>query len=164
MNASAEHEKWRPIPGAALNYEVSDHGRVRRGNRILKTRSDDKWGYVRISLRMREGVRKMRVHRLVLMAFVGPCPDGRECCHKDGNPANNHVSNLYWGTKSDNIRDCIRHGNHCSVRKTHCANGHEFNAENTFPRPTGGRDCRVCRRERSRELMRHRRARLREAV
>lgn len=33
-----------------------------------------------------------------------------ECCHDDGNPANNHLSNLKWGTKLDNADDKHRHG------------------------------------------------------
>jgi hypothetical protein len=34
--------------------------------------------------------------------------------------------------------------------KTHCAHGHEFNDENTYRPLTGGRECRVCRANRSR--------------
>ena len=50
------------------------------------------------------------VHRLVLETFVGSCPKGMEACHNDGNPANNHLSNLRWGTKSDNTIDSIKQG------------------------------------------------------
>lgn len=31
--------------------------------------------------------------------------------------------------------------------KTHCSQGHPFDAENTYPKPGGGRDCRACRRD-----------------
>lgn len=50
------------------------------------------------------------VHRLVLEAFVGPCSDGMECCHNDGNASNNCVTNLRWDTHAENARDRIRHG------------------------------------------------------
>jgi hypothetical protein len=54
---------------------------------------------------------KMRqIHRLVLEAFVGVCPPGMECCHFDGNPTNNQLSNLRWDTRSANRSDAIRHG------------------------------------------------------
>lgn len=33
-----------------------------------------------------------------------------ECRHLDGNPENNHVGNLQWGTHLDNAQDMIRHG------------------------------------------------------
>jgi len=50
------------------------------------------------------------VHRLVLEAFVGPCPEGMECRHIDGNPANNRLENLTWGTRQDNRLDDIING------------------------------------------------------
>jgi hypothetical protein len=50
------------------------------------------------------------VHALVLEAFVGPCPDGLECRHLDGNPQNNNRSNLCWGTRRENANDRVKHG------------------------------------------------------
>lgn len=50
------------------------------------------------------------VHRLVMEAFVGPRPPGLVCCHNDGNPANNHLSNLRYDTPSANQRDRALHG------------------------------------------------------
>jgi len=51
------------------------------------------------------------VHRLVLEAFVGPCPDGLVCCHNDDNPLNNCLPNLRWDTQKSNVADCKRRGN-----------------------------------------------------
>lgn len=50
------------------------------------------------------------LHHAVLLAFVGPWPDGMECRHLDGNPANNWWWNLGWGTRSENVADKWRHG------------------------------------------------------
>jgi hypothetical protein len=51
------------------------------------------------------------VHRLVLEAFVGPCPEGMECCHfPDSTPSNNALSNLRWDTKQSNMADKVIHG------------------------------------------------------
>lgn len=50
------------------------------------------------------------VHRLVLEAFVGPCPEGMECRHLDGNPGNNRLDNLAWGTRKENYEDSVEHG------------------------------------------------------
>jgi hypothetical protein len=50
------------------------------------------------------------VHTLVLEAFVGPCPSGQECRHLDGDPGNNRLSNLKWGTRRENSADRIGHG------------------------------------------------------
>jgi hypothetical protein len=68
--------------------------------------------YCVVSLRANEGKGKVfvrYVHRLVLEAFVGFCPGGMQCCHGDGNTANNHLSNLRWDTAKANAADKVRH-------------------------------------------------------
>jgi len=51
------------------------------------------------------------VHRLVLEAFVGPCPPGMECRHfPDRDPSNNQLVNLQWGTPAENYADSVVHG------------------------------------------------------
>lgn len=50
------------------------------------------------------------LHRLVLETFIGPCPKGMECRHLDGNPENNNIKNLCWGTHSENMKDMFKHG------------------------------------------------------
>lgn len=51
------------------------------------------------------------VHRLVLISFGGKAPKGkRYCCHRDGNPFNNDINNLYWGDWYDNYLDRVRQG------------------------------------------------------
>lgn len=57
-------------------------------------------------------VKMAYVHRLVLAAFVGPCPPGMEGCHNDGDSCNNRLSNLRWDTRAGNVRDAVRHGTH----------------------------------------------------
>lgn len=49
------------------------------------------------------------VHRLVLETFVGPCPEGMEGCHNDGDHTNNQLGNLRWDTHQENIQDRDRH-------------------------------------------------------
>lgn len=50
------------------------------------------------------------VHRLVLTAFIGLQSQGQVCRHLDGNPLNNHLFNLTWGTPKENTADRKRHG------------------------------------------------------
>lgn len=55
---------------------------------------------------------KKYVHVLVLEAFVGPCPEGKEGCHSpDCDPTNNRIENLRWDTHDENMKDSMRHGN-----------------------------------------------------
>lgn len=54
--------------------------------------------------------RKAAVHHLVLETFVGPRRNGMECRHLNGDPADNRLCNLAWGTREENVRDAIRHG------------------------------------------------------
>lgn len=50
------------------------------------------------------------VHRVVLEAFVGPCPEGMQCRHLDGDKSNCKLSNLAWGTPLENSDDKFLHG------------------------------------------------------
>ena len=50
------------------------------------------------------------VHRLILEAFVGPCPDGHQACHVNGNRFDNRPANLRWGTSRENNLDRLAHG------------------------------------------------------
>jgi hypothetical protein len=50
------------------------------------------------------------VHRLILETFVGPCPEGMEACHADGNRLNNRLDNLRWDTPKGNAADRAKHG------------------------------------------------------
>jgi hypothetical protein len=54
--------------------------------------------------------KKKWVHRLVLQAFVSECPEGMETRHLDGNPENNNLENLKWGTRLENANDRRKHG------------------------------------------------------
>lgn len=118
-------EIWKSIPGYTDQYEVSNLGRVRSMDRAVWCQGPVKGGYWSIKKgrllrpgRMPQGHLSVAfgrgnsqcVHKLVLLAFVGAAPRGHECRHLDGDPANNNISNLQWGTRSENIQDAVRHG------------------------------------------------------
>ncbi len=103
---------WLPVVGYEKQYEVSNHGQVRSTSRahILKPDVHPRDGYLRVGLYKGGKARKFLVHRLVLEAFVGPCPSGLECAHEDGDPANNRLGNFRWDTRVNNFADRDRHG------------------------------------------------------
>jgi hypothetical protein len=67
-------------------------------------------GYLTVNLRKDGRTHYLLISRLVLLAFVGPCPEGMECCHNDGDHLNNSVDNLRWGTRRENVADSRKHG------------------------------------------------------
>lgn len=108
----------RPIAGFP-DYAVDVDGIVwsfkRGGERPLRPQGGTN-GYTHVNLYRpgsavgrRPGV-QVEVHRIVLEAFVGPCPDGFMARHRDGDKSNNAVANLAWGTWPEQVADRRRHG------------------------------------------------------
>lgn len=112
-------EEWRSIAGYS-GYEVSSLGRVRSlarldaaGNRMKERLLAPRLhtgGYLRVQLSSAGKSRDFFIHRLVLQAFVGPCPPNQEGCHNDGNRQNNEATNLRWDTRFQNMADKKLHG------------------------------------------------------
>lgn len=152
-------EEWRTLPGYDGVYEVSSLGRVYRvkevgfpsSGRILRA-YEHKNGYLWVSLWRNRKKTALRIHQVVLLAFVGPCPEGMEIRHLDGDRTNNRLGNLSYGTPRENRVDKIRHGTDHNLNKTHCPRNHPYDAENTYYRPDGGRTCRACKRQRGGQI------------
>jgi hypothetical protein len=160
---------WQPIPGYHGLYEASDKGLIRRvprsaahteTHRILKPWTSTT-GYHSVTLYTEGQSRKHRVHRLIASTFLPEPTEGQEVCHNDGNKLNNAADNLRWGTRSDNVRDAVKHGTHANqfTGTTACSNGHSYTEANTL-HTAEGRRCRTCRRNRVRAW----RARQKEAT
>ncbi len=150
MDQHTEHERWLPVVGFEDRYEVSDHGRV-RSRRGIRKPSVKPRGYHIFDLYRGNGPEYRSAHRLVLEAFVGMPPEGTQALHWDDDPSNNHLSNLRWGTSSDNQLDAVRNGTHSNTRKTHCPRGHVLLGRNIRPirARQGHRECLACFRERT---------------
>lgn len=64
----------------------------------------------KVSISIPGFTKQVRVSQLVALAYI-PNPENKPCvCHKDNNPENNHVDNLYWGTVQENIEQKVRDG------------------------------------------------------
>ncbi|MBZ4580992.1 NUMOD4 motif-containing HNH endonuclease [Mycobacterium avium] len=163
-NSAPQGAIWKPIPGYEGLYEVSDEGEVRSLERVVEhgysgtktiparvmRQKIDKGGYRRVGLRRDGKQRWLGVHRLVLAAFVGECPEGQEVCHGNGNRADNRLENLRYGTRSENMLDQIAHGTHNQARKTHCPQGHEY--DRVWRNRAGyQRICGQCQREQDKQ-------------
>lgn len=92
-------EQWQPIPDYEGHYEASNLGQIRSVRRAVQSHSDGRirtfqgrilqpelrsnTGYYVVNLSQQGITQKHYVHRLVLMAFVGPPDEGQECCHNN---------------------------------------------------------------------------------
>ncbi len=128
LNFNTPEEIWKDIPDF-LGYQVSTQGRVRSfwrtggGNSRLKTipqkilrSSPGRGGYLQVGLSKNWERYCFAVHRLVLFAFIGPCPLGMQACHYDGKRINNYLGNLRWDTPSNNYADTRKHGASKGIR------------------------------------------------
>lgn len=160
MNPTQEH--WLPIPGYEGHYEVSNHGRVRSLDRKItfangvsqwrqgKTLKPDvtRTGYHQVSLQRERKVFRWTIHRIVMLAFAGPCPDGQEVCHENGDRSDNRLANLRYDTHSNNQKDQAKHGTNPWAARTECESGHPLSGSN-LAMDRGKRVCRKCRNERA---------------
>lgn len=126
-------EIWRDVPGYEGLYSVSNRGRVwsfpratRAAGGMLKGALRGHPGYERFYVTLCKGSRDTNwstsVHQLVMLAFAGPCPEGQEVRHLDGDAHRNwwepgdeaetraRGGNLFYGTHKQNGEDMAGHG------------------------------------------------------
>jgi hypothetical protein len=120
-------ESWRPIPGHP-SYMVSSMGRVKSlarqirwglakdGSTIFANKKESfiatplRKGYPGFGVRTNDTFTSLLVHRVMALAFLGPCPGGHEVRHLDGNPLNTTLANLEYATHAVNMADSVKHG------------------------------------------------------
>lgn len=103
-----KEEIWKP---ALRHYEASSLGRIRNvfGKTAIKSQIVGTKGYFTVGLKVApRKKRRVDVHRLVAMAFMGACPVGKEVNHIDGDRLNNCAENLEYVTHRENMRHAAR--------------------------------------------------------
>lgn len=147
-------ERWRKVIGYEESYEVSSLGKVRSVDRILPHSRYGTWklngrilhtilsgGYLAVNLSKEGTSRYIRIHRLVAAAWIGPCPEGQQVRHGPNGKLDNSISNLCYGTPSEDGLDKRRDGTHIgkAVRRS---DGVEFISMTVAAEETGcGRVC-----------------------
>lgn len=99
---SARRTKNKPYGRGFVTYLSNDLKKLKAINH--------NGGYLCVKLRKDGKYHDKLLHRLMLEVFVGPCPDGMECCHRDSNKHNNVLSNLRWDTRQGNVSDMVANG------------------------------------------------------
>jgi hypothetical protein len=125
--ADSDPIEYRSIPGFP-DYRVGNDGIVWRNRKMVGNtkKAGFQWvqcewkikipiltktcKYYAVKFRNNGKYKVYLVHRLVLESFVGPCPEGMEACHNDGDVLNNRLSNLRWDTRQSNQFDRYKHG------------------------------------------------------
>ena len=166
--ASELEEEWLDISGYEGFYQVSNLGRVKSlAKTIINSRGSERFYpelilkqslsgkesdmYARLKVRLYDKDRRPqqhKVHKLVAFHFISDT-DERFVLHKNGNRLDNRVSNLYFGTSSENALDAVKHGTNAQNRKKNCPLGHFLIGDNLVAaekRRRGGnrRSCRAC--------------------
>ena len=122
------YEEWRDIPGYEGRYQASNFGRIRSVDRYVRgqnpytgelfmrrlkgkvLRPSDAKSNNHYFVVLGHKANGSQVHALVALAFIGERPTGMDIRHLDGDPKNNRVDNLCYGTRTDNILDVYRVG------------------------------------------------------
>lgn len=118
---NVEVEVWRAVPGWP-GYEVSNLGDVGSlwvknpqvghyiGSKRKLLSQAHRGKYKTVGLSKGGKTKTLSVHKLLLTAFKGAPEKGFQARHLDGNPSNNRLDNLLWGTSKENAADRKRHG------------------------------------------------------
>lgn len=97
-------EEWKVISPMFIDmndgYEVSNYGRLKNKKGRMFEGHKDQYGYIIVGI----GEKLYRMHILVAHAFHENPENKPHVNHKDGNRSNNHVDNLEWCTRSENMK------------------------------------------------------------
>lgn len=120
-----DEEEFKPVIGYEDLYMISSYGRVvalkyirpfynnasiTQEPKLVKI-IKNKYGYMKVRLSKNKKRQEYSVHRLVALNFI-PNPDSKpEVDHIDTIRSNNHVSNLRWVTKIENMNNPLSRKN-----------------------------------------------------
>ena len=113
----SNEENWISVVGYENNYLVSNLGRVERASdteNALKGKIlalvPDMNGYLKVHLYKNGKGKIFMIHRIVMQAFVGKIPKGKQVNHKNGVKEDNRLENLEYVTCSENHKHAYNIG------------------------------------------------------
>lgn len=137
-------EIWKDIPDYEGLYQVSNLGNIKSFPKRYKNRygylirkeiilspSKDRKGYLNICLTKNKKKKVIKVHRLVLNAFIGK--SDLQCNHKNCIKNDNCLENLEWVTAKENMQH---------ARKNNLI-AHMRGENNGFSKLTNSQVCRI---------------------
>lgn len=105
-------EEWKDIKGYEGLYQISNFGRLKsfhsnKDGEIRSVINSTGW-YLSTTLCKNGKIKSFRIHQLVAHYFIERPQYATEVNHKDMNKQNNHVDNLEWVTRSQNVRHAVK--------------------------------------------------------
>ena len=113
-----DDEEVKQIEHPYDDYFVTSYGRVfstklHHGTQFRELElCMDSVGYPKVFFCHNGEPKGFRVHKLVTELFIGPCPEGQEVRHLNGKRDDCRLTNLTYGTRSENHQDKVPHGTH----------------------------------------------------
>lgn len=115
-------EIWKNIEGYKGRYKVSNYGRVLSEKRVYLLKDGRSYtkskklmspnpannGYLKVQLSLKSKAKTVSVHRLVALHFKQNPRHLPQVNHIDGDKTNNHVDNLEWCSRVENIAHAVR--------------------------------------------------------
>jgi len=103
-------KQYRKIPSTLFLYEVSRDGTLRnvKSKRIIRGHigKEKNNEYVHIELTYGGRTHHKRMHQLVMECWGKPRPSEKYIIdHIDGDKTNNHIENLRWATRKENVEN-----------------------------------------------------------
>lgn len=111
-----KNEIWGDFDGYEGLYKISNCGRVMncKTNKIKATTLVGKTLFIGVSKNGKTRIKQ--VGRIVLTTFSRQPRPVDIMCHKNGNPLDCRIENLYWGTYKQNAADMVSHGTSTRVK------------------------------------------------
>jgi hypothetical protein len=110
-------DEWRGVVGWEEFYEVSPTGLIRnKTTKKVRKHRVEKLGYCSVDLWNHNCMKRLKVHRMVAMAYLSNPDNKPQVNHKDGNKENNSVDNLEWCTAKENSAHAYKKGLSVSVK------------------------------------------------